>query len=311
MQSEAIKEAARRIGFDAAGIAPVALLSEEAEHVRRWVREGKHAGMDYMERNEEVREDVRRLVPGAHSVIVTLTNYYDPCPQPAGVPRIAMYARGRDYHAVLKERLHALLREIRQQEPEAEGRCFVDSAPLLEHAWARRAGLGWQGKNTLLIRKGLGSFCFIGTIITTARFDRYDTPFTANHCGTCRRCVDACPTGALQPGSLDAHRCISYQTIENKEDCPDELLRLAGERLFGCDACQTACPWNARLTPHRTADFLPQGDNMELTAAEWLAMSPEQFRERFRGSPLERAGLPRLQKIIAKNTRKRLNNLDI
>ncbi len=311
MQSEAIKEAARKIGFDAAGIAPVALLSEEAEHVRRWVREGKHAGMDYMERNEEVREDVRRLVPGAHSVIVTLTNYYDPQPQPAGVPRIAMYARGRDYHAVLKERLHALLREIRQQEPEAEGRCFVDSAPLLEHAWARRAGLGWQGKNTLLIRKGLGSFCFIGTIITTTRFDRYDTPFTANHCGTCRRCVDACPTGALQPGSLDARRCISYQTIENKEDCPDELLRLAGERLFGCDACQTACPWNARLTPHRTADFLPQGDNMELTAADWLAMSPEQFRERFRGSPLERAGLLRLQKIIAKNTRKRLNNLDI
>lgn len=311
MQSEAIKEAARRIGFDAAGIAPVALLSEEAEHVRRWVREGKHAGMDYMERNEEVREDVRRLVPGAHSVIVTLTNYYDPCPQPAGVPRIAMYARGRDYHAVLKERLHALLWEIRQQEPEAEGRCFVDSAPLLEHAWARRAGLGWQGKNTLLIRKGLGSFCFIGTIITTTRFDRYDTPFTANHCGTCRRCVDACPTGALQPGSLDARRCISYQTIENKEDCPDELLRLAGERLFGCDACQTACPWNTRLTPHRTADFLPQGDNMELTAADWLAMSPEQFHERFRGSPLERAGLLRLQKIIAKNTRKRLNNLDI
>jgi epoxyqueuosine reductase len=311
MQSEAIKEAARRIGFDAAGIAPVALLSEEVEHVRRWVREGKHAGMGYMERNEEVREDVRRLVPGAHSVIVTLTNYYDPRPQPAGVPRIAMYARGRDYHAVLKERLHALLREIRQKEPEAEGRCFVDSAPLLEHAWARRAGLGWQGKNTLLIRKGLGSFCFIGTIITTTRFDRYDTPFTANHCGTCRRCVDACPTGALQPGSLDARRCISYQTIENKEDCPDELLRLAGERLFGCDACQMACPWNARLTPHRTADFLPQGDNMELTAADWLAMSPEQFRERFRGSPLERAGLLRLQKIIAKNTRKRLNNLDI
>ncbi len=311
MQSEAIKEAARRIGFDAAGIAPIALLSEEVEHVRRWVREGKHAGMGYMERNEEVREDVRRLVPGAHSVIVTLTNYYDPRPQPAGVPRIAMYARGRDYHAVLKERLHALLREIRQKEPEAEGRCFVDSAPLLEHAWARRAGLGWQGKNTLLIRKGLGSFCFIGTIITTTRFDRYDTPFTANHCGTCRRCVDACPTGALQPGSLDARRCISYQTIENKEDCPDELLRLAGERLFGCDACQMACPWNARLTPHRTADFLPQGDNMELTAADWLAMSPEQFRERFRGSPLERAGLLRLQKIIAKNTRKRLNNLDI
>lgn len=311
MQSEAIKEAARRIGFDAAGIAPVALLSEEVEHVRRWVREGKHAGMGYMERNEEVREDVRRLVPGAHSVIVTLTNYYDPRPQPAGVPRIAMYARGRDYHAVLKERLHALLREIRQKEPEAEGRCFVDSAPLLEHAWARWAGLGWQGKNTLLIRKGLGSFCFIGTIITTTRFDRYDTPFTANHCGTCRRCVDACPTGALQPGSLDARRCISYQTIENKEDCPDELLRLAGERLFGCDACQMACPWNARLTPHRTADFLPQGDNMELTAADWLAMSPEQFRERFRGSPLERAGLLRLQKIIAKNTRKRLNNLDI
>ena len=299
MQSEAIKEAALRIGFDAAGIAPVALLSEEAEHVRRWVREGKHAGMGYMERNAEVREDVRRLVPGAHSVIVTLTNYYDPRPQPAGTPRIAMYARGRDYHAVLKERLHALLREIRQQEPEAEGRCFVDSAPLLEHAWARRAGLGWQGKNTLLIRKGLGSFCFIGTIITTARFDRYDTPFTANHCGTCRRCVDACPTGALQPGSLDARRCISCRTIERETSGTLDL----DAWIFGCDGCQSCCPYNRRAPLHANPAFGPLFDPTAMTPADWLAMTEEQFTARFGHTPLTRSGLQRIQRNIGQNGR--------
>lgn len=216
MRLETLKDIARQIGFDAAGVAPAVLLSEEVGYVSKWVAEGKQAGMGYMERNMEVREDVRRLVEGAKSVIVTLTNYYHPWRQPDGVPRIAMYAWGKDYHLVVKERLRLLLGEVRKQIPEAEGRCFVDSAPLLEHAWAKRAGLGWQGKNTLLIRKGLGSFCFIGVIVTTAVFDSYDSPFLASYCGTCSRCVDACPTGALSAGQVDARRCISYQTIENR-----------------------------------------------------------------------------------------------
>lgn len=300
MHTDAIKETARSIGFDAVGITPVAPLPDEAEHLARWVRQGKHAGMAYMERNNHLREDVRLLLPGARSLIVTLTNYYNPLPQPPGVPRIAMYARGRDYHTLLKERLHALLDAMRRLEPETQGRCFTDSAPLLEHAWATHAGLGWQGKNTLLIRKGLGSFTFIASILTTATFDRYDTPFTADHCGTCRRCIDACPTGALHPHTLDARRCISYQTIENKGDCPPHLLPLIGDRLFGCDACQDACPWNAHLTPHRIPDLLPQGDNMQLSPAEWLTMTPEQFHQRFHDTPLERAGLARLQKILLK-----------
>ena len=166
MKLDVLKDMAREVGFDAVGVAPAALLSDEVEKVKKWVVEGKNAGMSYMERNMDVREDVSRLVEGAKSVIVTLTNYYNPWQQPVGVPKIAMYARGKDYHRVVKDRLFTLWEKIQLQMPDEKGRCFVDSAPVLEHAWAKRAGLGWQGKNTLLIRKGLGSFCFIGVIIT-------------------------------------------------------------------------------------------------------------------------------------------------
>lgn len=298
MKFEVLKNMAREIGFDATGVAPVVLLSDEVGQLNRWVAEGKNAGMEYMARNMEVRENPDMLLQGAQSVIVTLTNYYTQHQQSPDIPQIAMYARGKDYHLVIKERLYALLNRIRQEVPVVEGRCFVDSAPVLEHAWAKRAGLGWQGKNTLLITKGLGSFCFIGTLITTVRFDEYDVPFTQSHCGTCNRCVEACPTRALIPGEVDARRCISYQTIENKEEYPEELKRLAGNRIFGCDACQVVCPWNQKLTEHQVSEFTADPAAMNLSRADWLAMDKQQFKKLFKATPLERTGLDRLRQNL-------------
>ncbi len=301
MKLEVLKDIAQQIGFDAVGVAPAALLSEDVEKVKKWVAEGKNAGMAYMERNMEVREDVNRLVEGARSVIVTLTNYYNPWQQPPGIPKIAMYARGKDYHQVVKDYLFALLKEIQVRMPGEEGRCFVDSAPILEHAWAKRAGLGWQGKNTLLIHKGLGSFCFIGIIVTTALFETYDTPFAGSFCGKCSRCIEACPTGALTAGNVDAKRCISYHTIENKEDYPMNLKQLAGDWIFGCDICQVVCPWNMQLTAHCCPAFMPMGRNMELNIDEWSNMTEQTFNVLFNGSPLKRAGLEHIKNNLKKS----------
>lgn len=298
MKLEILKDLAREIGFDAAGVAPVALLSDDVKWLKQWIAEGKNAGMGYMERNMELRENPGKLVEGAKSVIVTLTNYYSRQQQPAGIPGIAMYARGKDYHIVVKERLYRLLQRMQQREPETAGRCFVDSAPVLEHAWAKRAGLGWQGKNTLLLRKGLGSFCFIGIIITTAQFETYDSPFTQSFCGNCNRCIEACPTGALTPGQVDARKCISYQTIENKGEYPAELKRLAQGRIFGCDACQLVCPWNQKLAEHRIPEFIPNPVTMQLTEQDWMSMDNSQFKKLFKNTALERTGLLRLLRNI-------------
>lgn len=294
MTPDQLRHMAREIGFDAAGIAPVALLSEEVGELEHWVAEGKNAGMGYMARNIEVRENPERLVEGARSVIVTLTGYYTAEKYREDVPRIAMYARGKDYHIVVKERLSALLKRIQQEEKEVTGRCFVDSAPVLEHVWAKRAGLGWQGKNTLLIRRGLGSYCFIGVIVSTLELEEYDRPFSGSFCGTCNRCVEACPTGALIPGEVDARKCISYHTIENKEDYPEEIRKVAGNRIFGCDICQEVCPWNQKLPEHRIAEFCPNPEVISLTAQDWKTMDTGRFKALFKDTPLERTGLSRI-----------------
>lgn len=294
MTRDQLKHMAREIGFDAAGIAPVALLSEEVRELEHWVSGGKNAGMGYMARNMEVRENPERLVEGARSVIVTLTGYYTAEKYREEVPRIAMYARGKDYHIVVKERLFALLKRIQQEEKGVAGRCFVDSAPVLEHAWAKRAGLGWQGKNTLLIRRGLGSYCFIGVIVSTLEPEEYDRPFTGSFCGTCNRCVEACPTGALVPGELDARKCISYHTIENKGDYPEEIRKAAGNRIFGCDICQEVCPWNQKLPEHRIAEFRQNPEVASLTAQDWKTMESRRFKALFKDTPLERTGLSRI-----------------
>lgn len=293
MDLQKLKDSARRLGFDAVGVAPVALLSDDATMLRKWIGDGKNAGMDYMGRNVEKRENPALLVEGAKSVVVTLTNYYTRREQPKGVPRMSKYAWGKDYHIIVKERLRMLLEELQQQEP-TTGRCFVDSAPVLEHEWARRAGLGWQGKNTLLIHRELGSFCFIGVIILTAGFDDYDVPFSNSYCGQCNRCVDACPTGALAAHEVDARKCISYQTIENKGEYPEELKRLSGGWIFGCDVCQDVCPWNWKAKEHKVSEFCSGGEITNLTESDWRMMDDVRFKSFFKDMPQERTGLSRI-----------------
>lgn len=286
-------------GFDAVGVAPVAALPIEVARVKSWIGEGKNAGMGYMSRNLDLRENPGLLVEGARSVIVTLTNYYTARQQAPDIPRIAKYARGKDYHIVVKERLNALLGQLRQEsQREITGRCFVDSAPVLEHEWARRAGLGWQGKNTLLIRKGLGSYTFIGIIISDLAFDVYDTPYADSYCGICRRCIDACPTGALSPYSVDARKCISYLTIEHKGEYLAALKRLAGGRIFGCDACQDVCPWNRKVREHAVADFYPISASDNLSRGDWETMDAGCFKRFFKDTPLERTGLEKIRRNL-------------
>ena len=282
---------AQSLGFDAVGVARAEELPEMAGRLKRWLDKGCNAGMDYMARNTDKRRDVRLLVEGARSLVVTLTNYYMPRRQPDGVPLIARYAYGKDYHIVIKERLRKLMEG-------KDGRCFVDSAPLFEHEWARKAGLGWIGRNTLLLNRELGSFCFIGVFVTTAVYDTYSTPFENNYCGTCNRCIQACPTGALSEYEVDARKCISYQTIENKDEYPPVLKQLAGNRIFGCDACQEVCPWNSKAKPHRVAEFLPKPEVLKLTASDWQQMDEHRFKELFKNTPLERTGLERLKRNI-------------
>lgn len=291
---ELLQQQAKEVGFDAVGVAPVESLTREVSHLREWLKEGRQGEMHYMERNIEKRENPVLLVENARSIIVTLTNYYTPRLQADGAPLLARYAYGKDYHRVVKERLQELMVKIGA----TEGRCFVDSAPVFEHEWARRAGLGWLGKNTLLIHPKKGSFYFIGVIITPMVFDLYSTPYEKQHCGSCNRCVEACPTGALLPHRLDARKCISYQTIENKGEYPSELKREAGLWIFGCDLCQEACPWNKRNPLHTVPDFLPKEEVLGLRAADWMQMDEITFKRLFENTPLERTGLARIRRNL-------------
>lgn len=288
---EQLVNQALALGFDAIGIAPAYELPEATGRLKKWLDNGFHAGMHYMARNIEKRENPRLLVENARSVIVTLTNYYTPSKQPQDVPKIARYAYGKDYHIVIKERLRRLMQGI-------DGRCFVDSAPLLEREWARRAGLGWIGKNTTLINKTLGSFCFIGIIITPLEFDRYSTPVENTHCGTCDRCQAACPVNALSDDGVDSNKCLSYHTIENKGDYPEHLRQKAANRIFGCDACLEACPWNSKAHDHHIIEFMPQKAAMTLSATDWYNMDNNTFESIFKDTPLERTGLQRLKRNL-------------
>lgn len=299
MERTVLTDSAGYLGFDAVGVAPVACLLEEETRLKAWLEKGMNAGMRYMADNLEKRVDPRLLVEDTRSVIVTLTNYYTTFRQQKGNPVIAKYALGKDYHLVIRDRLRKLLEAIRQGSgEEISGRCFTDSAPIFEHEWARRAGLGWQGKNTLILNRELGSFCFIGVILTNAKFDTYSDPFTAGYCGTCSRCVEACPTGALTPYQVDARKCISYNTIEKKDDYPEALKKLAGGRIFGCDACQDVCPWNRKARQHRNEEFFPRDEIRSLTQADWLDMDRFFFKRLFKGTPLERTGLSKIKMNI-------------
>ncbi|HRO38384.1 MAG TPA: tRNA epoxyqueuosine(34) reductase QueG [Flavobacteriales bacterium] len=301
-RSERIKAKAMELGFLACGIATADFLAGDASRLEQWLHAGKHGQMDWLARNFDLRTDPRQLVPGAKSVISLAYNYYAPSKQtdPAA-PKISTYAYGRDYHKVVKQRMKPLMQFITETYGQVEMRCFTDSAPVLEKAWAERAGIGWRGKHSLIIRKGQGSYFFLAEIILDLELAP-DAPAT-DHCGTCRRCIDACPTEAIELYGINASKCISYYTIELKGAIPDDSGNFRNW-AFGCDICQQVCPWNKFSTPHTEPDFNPRPELMELPAAEWDELTEERFEKLFFGSPVKRtkyAGLMRNVRYLKRN----------
>ncbi len=291
--TDRIKERARAIGFDAVGIARAEPLTTEHERYEEWIRRGYHGTMAYMERNLEVRRDPSLIVPGARSVIVVARNYYTAHRHPEGaVGKIARYAWGDDYHVVLPPMLDALCEAVREIVPGSETRRYTDTGPIPEKVWAVRAGLGWMGKNGNVIRRDIGSWFFLGVVITTAELEP-DAPMD-DFCGTCTACLDACPTGAIiAPTVVDATKCLSYWTIETKADVeiPLPIAEQMDGWFFGCDTCQDVCPWNRFATPTDEVRFLPRENVTVLDPSDVVDLQPERFVERFRHSPLKRPKL--------------------
>lgn len=290
--SEAIKAKALQLGFDACGIAKAELLADDARTLQTWLNKGYHGQMDYMANHFDKRTNPQLLLDNAQSMVVVLMNYFPVTTQPAEAPQIAKYAYGKDYHFIIKEKLKQLQAFIEEQAPN-DSVLFCDSAPVLERRWAQRAGLGWIGKSGLLINPTLGSYCFIGELITTLPLD-YDTP-QKERCGTCTACLEACPTKALAAYELNANRCISYLTIEHRGEIPETLKSLMGNRLFGCDACLDACPWNKKAQINQQPDLQP---NPTLWSIDWSQFSRSSFKQLFRHSALERAGYQKLKKRL-------------
>ena len=294
--SEEIKQHAFSLGFDACGICRADNSGKEAQY-QKWISENCHADMEYLERNIDKRLDPRLLVENAKSIICVALNYYPQEKLPSHVPQFAYYAYGQDYHDVVRGKLNQLFEFIQRRVPEASGRYFSDSAPVLERFWAAQAGLGFIGKNTLLIIPGKGSYFFLGEIIINLELD-YDTPLT-HSCGSCRRCIDACPAGAIEkPHWLNANKCISYQTIENKGEIAPEIIPSLNNNVYGCDICQEICPWNRFSTPHTTPEFMPSEAFLSLDKEKLKEMDEETYREIFRKSPIKRAKLSGLKRNI-------------
>jgi epoxyqueuosine reductase len=300
-----VKDKARQFGFDFCGIAAANRLDDDARRLEAWLNKGYHGKMAYMENHFELRIDPRKLVPGARSVITLLKNYYPEKKPVDHAPRIAKYAWGKDYHEVIRSQLNDFLVELRSVIGEIQGRGFVDSAPVLERTWAQKSGLGWIGKNGNLINKSSGSFFFIATLITDLDLQA-DDPFAKDFCGSCTRCIDACPTEAILPNkTIDGSRCISYYTIELKDALlPNEMKGKFENWAFGCDTCQDVCPWNRFSTPNHDPAFNPLPAILELSTQEWMEMSEETFRTSFRHSALRRtkwSGIQRNLRFIQKD----------
>lgn len=284
----AIKREAAAQGFDLVGIAEAGQLVEEAAHLEEWLRQGRHGTMAWMENHFDMRIDPRKLVEGAKSVISVLLNYFpDPADaQPADAPKISTYAWGEDYHKVIKRKLHRVLEFIQAQVGEVNARVFTDSAPVMDKAWAKRAGLGWIGKHTNLIHPKMGSWYFIGEIILDVALE-YDGPMT-DFCGTCTRCIDACPTDALRPYEIDARKCISYLTIELRDAMPDAFRGQTEGWAYGCDICQQVCPWNRFATVATGGDFKPLTHILTQNRAAWEALGEQEFKRLTRHSAMSR-----------------------
>lgn len=305
-----IKEKAIDLGFSLCGIAPSRSLKERENVLRNWCSSGMNGEMSYLGKNIERRIDPDFLVPGAKSVIVTGLNYYTDTKQTEhDVPVISRYAYGINYHDVIKKKLDLILKLIRSVEPEMEGRSFVDSAPALEKAWAVEAGLGWQGRHSIVINNKIGSFFFIGIIVLNIELD-YDKPLKDNRCGSCRLCIDLCPTGAInENGTIDARKCIANLTIENRGPIPEEIVPKIGGRVYGCDKCQEVCLWNKNAKPHNTPEFNISPELQNLTRNEWLSLSRDQFNKLFRKSAVKRAKYDEFMRNLEVITRE--NNSDV
>jgi epoxyqueuosine reductase len=304
---EQIKADARRLGFDLVGIAAAAEAQTHASF-RDWLLQGMAGEMDYMEKHSDARRHPSSILPDVRSVVMVGLNYKPAEPdKPTGPPlhgRVARYARGADYHDVMWRRLDALLAAVRERVPGCAGRGVVDTAPLLERDFARRAGLGWFGKNTMLLSKHLGSYFFLGALLLGIDLQP-DLPHEAQHCGTCTACIDACPTAAFTaPGTLDARRCISYLTIETRDSIAPEFRNDMGEWVFGCDVCQEVCPWNRKAPPARETAFETEYPGGWLDLERWLDLSENDFRRLYKETPLwrpRRAGMLRNAAIALGN----------
>ena len=300
--AERIKEKAREIGFEKAGIVPAVPLDVEKHRLDAWIEQGFHGDMAWMERDPEKRTDPQLLFPGARSVVVVALNYYTPHihDEHAGKGKISRYAWGDDYHDVMREKLNALLEWIKSIEPRAEGKACVDTAPMMDKAWASSAGLGWIGKHSNLITREVGSWVFIGSIILNIELDHHDEAVD-DHCGTCTACIDACPTGAIvEPYVVDSRKCISYATIELRTaTLPSEIVPNMQGWIYGCDICQEICPWNRFEEPTDNERFNPRNSETSIELDQVLAWSPETYAERFRRSAIKRAKLPGLKRNAA------------
>lgn len=293
----------KALGFDYCGIAQAQRLHKDALVLEDWLKKGYHGKMQYMEQHFDLRIDPTRLVPGAKSVITLLLNYYPEQQQADGSPRVAKYAYGRDYHEVIRAKLHELISLIKINIGDIDGRGFVDSAPVLERSWAQRSGLGWIGKNGNLINKQGGSFFFIATLITDLEL-QYDDPIAKDYCGSCTKCIDACPTDAITDNKvIDGSKCISYFTIELKDQLiPEDMKGKFNDWMFGCDVCQDVCPWNRFSKPATEAGFTPLQEILKFSLNDWNELTQESFKHIFKHSPLKRAkfsGIQRNLKFIA------------
>lgn len=289
--AEIIKKRAKELGFLSCGIAKAEFLEEEAPRLENWLKNDFHGKMSYMENHFDKRLDPRLLVENAKSVISLTYNYYPETFQRNDSFKIAKYAYGKDYHFVVKDKLKELLHFIQEEFGDINGRVFVDSAPILEHAWAAKAGLGWVGKNTLTLSKQKGSFFFLAEIILDAEFS-YDQPILTDHCGNCTKCIDSCPTEAILPNrTVDGSKCISYFTIELKESIPNEMKEKFDDWIFGCDVCQDVCPWNRFSISHQEKEFQPHEKLLNYSKSDWQEITEEVFKEIFQKSAVKRTKL--------------------
>lgn len=297
-----IKQTATQCGFDYCGIAKAVPLDEDARRLEAWLNKGMNGSMHYMANYFDLRVNPQKLVPGARSVITMLLNYFPADTPKPDTPKLSRYAWGNDYHEVIRAKLNFFLQEMKQRIGEVNGRGFVDSAPVLERTWAQRSGLGWVGKNGNLINKQSGSFFFIATLIVDLELE-YDDPVAKDYCGTCRKCIDACPTDAIQENRvINGSQCISYFTIELKDMLiPDEMKGKFNNWMFGCDICQEVCPWNRFSTAAHEPAFEPIPEILNFTTQDWEDLTEESFKKIFKNSPLKRSkfsGIKRNLKFI-------------